>query len=230
VIGKGVREALPELAGQGYFEILDKVYASGEPFIGKALPIRLQRQADAPLEERLIDFIFQPVRDDHGQVTGVFIQGSDVTEAVKTTQALRESEQRLLQLANNIPHPAWMANPGGLVHWYNERWYEYTGLSRDKVGEWTWEQVVDPASLPDMLQRWQVSLATGVNYEMTAPIRSADGEYRVFSIRATPLRDADGHIIQWFGVNTDVTEIHRAQQALLTASRRKDDFLAMLAH
>src|SRR5690606_13635372 len=91
-------------------------------------------------------------------------------------------------------------------------------------------QVVDPASLPDMRQRWQASLATGVNYEVTAPIRSADGEYRVFSIRATPLRDANGHIIQWFGLNTDVTEIHRAQQALLTASRRKDDFLAMLAH
>jgi PAS domain S-box-containing protein len=230
VIGQGIREALPELAGQGYFEILDRVFASGEPFIGEALPVKLQRQPNSPLDERLLDFIFQPVKDRDGKVTGIFIQGSDVTEAVKAKQALTESEQRMRQLANTIPHLAWMANPDGSIHWYNDRWYEFTGLSEDKIGQWKWEDVIDPPYLQSIMERWGTSVATGVPYEFTGPVRSAKGEYRTFYMTASPLRDANGNIVQWFGINTDVTEIHKAQEELLAASRRKDDFLAMLAH
>lgn len=230
VIGQGVREALPELAGQGYFEILDRVFASGEPFIGEALPVKLQRQPNSPLDERLLDFIFQPVKDRDGKVTGIFIQGSDVTEAVKAKQALTESEQRMRQLANTIPHLAWMANPDGSIHWYNDRWYEFTGLSEDKIGQWKWEDIIDPPYLQSIMDRWGASVATGVPYEFTGPVRSAKGEYRTFYMTASPLRDANGNIVQWFGINTDVTEIHKAQEELLAASRRKDDFLAMLAH
>jgi PAS domain S-box-containing protein len=230
VIGQGVREALPELEGQGYFEILDRVFESGEPFIGEALPVKLQRQPNSPLDERLLDFIFQPVKNHEGKVSAIFIQGSDVTEAVKAQQALIESEQRLRQLANTIPHLAWMANPDGSIHWYNDRWYEFTGLSEEKIGQWKWEDVIDPPYLQSIMERWGTSVATGVPYEFTGPVRSVSGEYRTFYMTASPLRDANGNIVQWFGINTDVTEIHKAQEELLAASRRKDDFLAMLAH
>lgn len=230
VSGKAVRDALPELQTQGYFEILDQVYQSGEPFIGKALPVKLQRQPDAPLDERLLDFIFQPVKDSHGRVTALFIQGSDVTEAVKATQALRDSEERLRQLVNTIPHLAWVANPDGNIHWYNDRWYEFTGLPKEGIGRWRWEDVIAPSHVHSIKERWSKSISTGVPYEFTGPIRSVSGEYRTFHMRAAPLRDAHGNIVQWFGINTDVTETQQAQKELIAASRRKDDFLAMLAH
>jgi PAS domain S-box-containing protein len=89
VIGRTVREALPEIAGQGFFELLDRVYATGESYRGNAVPVTLQRTPDAPLEERLLDFIYQPVRDAAGTITGIFSEGYDVTQSrrVETRRA-----------------------------------------------------------------------------------------------------------------------------------------------
>ena len=100
VIGKPIRQALPELAGQGFFELLDRVYATGERHIGYASPVTLQRQpgaapTDAALEERLLDFIYQPVRNAVGAVVGIFVEGSDVTERERATAAVRENARRL---------------------------------------------------------------------------------------------------------------------------------------
>jgi len=229
LIGKRVSEALPEVQGQGFIELLDQVYRSGEPYVGRAVPVRLMR--DHRLEERFVDFIYQPLRDEAGAVRGIFVEGSDVTDAVRTTQALRESEQRLLQLANTIHHLAWISGPGGDVQWCNDRWYEFTGLHRCEgeapVG---WESIIHPDDLPRVLARWEQSLRTGTLYECEMRMRRVDGAWRLFFGRAAPVRDADGRVVQWFGTNTDITEARQARDALLDANRRKDEFLAMLAH
>jgi signal transduction histidine kinase/CheY-like chemotaxis protein/PAS domain-containing protein len=95
VIGKPIREALPEIAGQGLYELLDRVYQSGENFRGRALAVTLQRTRGAPPEERLLDFIYQPVRNAAGFVTGIFVEGTDVTESARARAALEENEARL---------------------------------------------------------------------------------------------------------------------------------------
>ncbi len=82
ITGKPIREALPELAGQGYFQFLDSVYATGEPHEGRASQVQLQRTPEAPLESRFLNFIYQPIRDADGAVAGIFVQGHDVTETV----------------------------------------------------------------------------------------------------------------------------------------------------
>lgn len=80
IVGLEVREALPELGDAEFFAILDRVYSTGEPYLGEGVTVRLQRTPGAPLEDRYVDFIFQPIRDEVGRVTGIFVQGSDVTE------------------------------------------------------------------------------------------------------------------------------------------------------
>ena len=100
IIGKPIRQALPELAGQGFFELLDRVYATGERHVGYASPVNVQHQPgavppDAALEERLLDFIYQPVRDAAGAVVGIFVEGTDVTERERATAAVRENARRL---------------------------------------------------------------------------------------------------------------------------------------
>ncbi|WP_201836048.1 PAS domain-containing sensor histidine kinase [Microvirga zambiensis] len=94
VIGQRVRDALPELEEQGVVAQLDQVYATGEPFTGRRMPVAFQRQADAPPETRYVDFVYQPVTDDQGQVSGIFAQGFDVTDQVEAEAAFRESEAR----------------------------------------------------------------------------------------------------------------------------------------
>ena len=99
LVGKPVREALPEIAGQGFYELLDRVYASGEAYVGRDIRVLLQRTPDAPAEERWIDFVYQPVLEDDGSVSGILAQGHDMTEqhqAVEELQRYRLQLERLL--------------------------------------------------------------------------------------------------------------------------------------
>lgn len=230
LLGKPVREALPELTGQGFYELLDTVYQSGEPYVGRAVPVQLRRPESDQLDEYYIDFLYQPIRDTSDRVTGIFIEGSDVTEVVTATQALRESERHLRQMANTLPHLAWLAEPDGRILWFNDRWYEYTGTTPEQMTGWGWQSLHDPEHLPSVLAYYQHCLKFGEPFEMSFPLRSASGEYRTFFTRTTPLRDKNGTILQWLGTNTDIHEIEKVQEELKAANRRKDEFLAMLAH
>jgi hypothetical protein len=80
LVGRPVRQALPELRGQGYYELLDHVYQTKEAFVGRMMPIRVQPKPGAPLEEHLIDFVYRPIEDASGRVTGLFVEGYDRTE------------------------------------------------------------------------------------------------------------------------------------------------------
>jgi signal transduction histidine kinase/ActR/RegA family two-component response regulator len=92
-LGRAVRDVFPELAGQGFFDLLDQVYATGEPFSAWAMPLRL---ADED-QDRFIDFLYQPIRNDDGAVTGIFVGGYDVTVQNRATVALRELNEALEQ-------------------------------------------------------------------------------------------------------------------------------------
>ncbi len=94
VVGRRARDVLPELEAQGTVSLLDTVYTTGEPFVGRQMPVVFQRQAGAPPETRYMDFVYQPMLDDRGEVTGIFAQGFDVTEQVQARTALGESEAR----------------------------------------------------------------------------------------------------------------------------------------
>lgn len=98
LVGLPVREALPELEGQMFFDLLDRVYSTGEPFVGRGVPIRLQRGRDGPYEEAFLNYMYQPVFDVAGNVTGIFIEGSDVTDLKKVEIELLEKDLQL-QLA-----------------------------------------------------------------------------------------------------------------------------------
>jgi PAS domain S-box-containing protein len=109
IVGKRARDALPEVDGQGFFELLDRVYQTGEPFVGHALPLRLQREAGGPLEERYLDFVYQPIRDANGAVAGIFVEGSDVTARKQIEDELRaanrQKDQFLAMLAHELRNP-----------------------------------------------------------------------------------------------------------------------------
>jgi PAS domain S-box-containing protein len=96
LLHKPIREALPELEGQGYYELLDQVYSTGEPYVAHGLPVKLKRGPEA-LEELLIDFVYQPIAGADDVVSGIFIQGSDVTEQYHAQQALEKKVQELNQ-------------------------------------------------------------------------------------------------------------------------------------
>jgi PAS domain S-box-containing protein len=168
--------------------------------------------------------------DEHGTATVVFGIIADITERKRGEAAAAEMEVHFHPLADELPEIAWMARPDGWIYWFNRRWHEYTGLSQGEAEGWGWRQVNDPALVPTIVARWQHSVATGEPYEMVVPLRGTDGRWRQFLSRAVALRDNDGQIIHWFGVNADITAQTEAEQALKLADQRKDEFLATLAH
>jgi PAS domain S-box-containing protein len=98
IIGKPVRLALPELEGQGFFELLDRVYQTGEAFVGEALPLAIRPPAGGPAEQRYIDFVYQPIVGEDGAMVGIFSQGSDVTERVLAQRRLQDKQVELEQM------------------------------------------------------------------------------------------------------------------------------------
>lgn len=106
LIGMPVRAALPELEGQGFFELLDQVFATAQPFVGRALPITVQREPGGASETRYVDFVYQPIMDADGKITAIFVQGNDVSQE-------KISEHRLQHLAThdaltNLPNYAYV--------------------------------------------------------------------------------------------------------------------------
>lgn len=95
LVGKPVRQALPEIEGQGFFELLDNVYQTGEAFTGSNVKVNVQRQVDQALEERFIDYVFLPLRDISGKVSGILVHGVDLTDRKLAEDALRRVASEL---------------------------------------------------------------------------------------------------------------------------------------
>ncbi len=156
--------------------------------------------------------------------------GGVVAEHKRTEEALRESEARFRQLAEAMPQIVWVARPDGYTYYCNRRWYDYTGLTSEESVGYGWADRLHPDDRQRSLDRWNEAARTGEPYEIDYRIRAADGSYRWFLGRALPARDSAGRVLRWFGTCTDVDDKRRAEEALKEGDRRKDAFLAMLAH
>jgi len=233
LVGLPLRQALPELANQGYFEWLDRVYSSGEPFVGQGLPAHLQRTPGGPLETVRTDFVFQALRDVHGQVQGVFMQGQDITgEVLAQDQALAHAA-RFQQLTHSLPNQVWTADPQGRLDWCNAQTAQYSGQPESALLGTGWTRIVHPDDLPGAAAAWQAALTTQSPYLVAFRLRRHDGAYRWHIARAQPLRNPQGELSQWVGTNTDIDDQRQAQDLLANLNselaRRVDERSAELA-
>ncbi|HEX2198121.1 MAG TPA: ATP-binding protein [Burkholderiales bacterium] len=158
--------------------------------------------------------------------------------------ALREREAEFRTLANAISQMAWMADTQGRRYWYNQRWYEFTGLRPDESLGLGWYLAYHPDQRATLVASQAAKFGQGQSWEETVRLRRRDGEYRWFLARAMPVRGEDGTILRWVGTETDITEQKEAQlerERLLDreqaarkeaerAARARDDMLAIVAH
>ena len=133
VIGKPVAEALPEILEQGFVAMLDRVYATGEPYVGTDVRITFRQRPSAALGERYIDFVCLPLRGPDGAVTGILAHGIDLTDRKRAEQALRASEMRVRLATDAAGLGVWAWQPAiDRVTWENERPQHIFGLAADE--------------------------------------------------------------------------------------------------
>lgn len=167
------------------------------------------------------------------------------------TRRLREREAEFRALANSIPQMAWIADADGRRYWYNDRWYEFTGLRPDQSLGLGWRLALHPDHRVRVYDVQASATARADPWEYTVPLRRKDGAYRWFLVRAMPFRTGDGKATRWFGTDTDITERLDAERTLSEneaqlrmalaheqsargeaerATRARDDVLAIVAH
>ncbi|MEO8384191.1 MAG: PAS domain S-box protein [Betaproteobacteria bacterium] len=214
VIGKPLAAALPELADQHFARLLDTVYKSGEAYVGRKIKAMLQVTRDAPLEERFVDFVYQPVKDADGEVTGIFVEGVDVTEHIRAVTAEQENEEQFRSLAEAVPMQVWAADAEGSLYWFNARVYADTGAEPGALNGANWGQVLHPDDLPTATETWARALKDGERYETEFRIWNNERQsFRWHLVRAQPVCAGD-RVLRWIGTNTDIQDQKLAAREL----------------
>lgn len=229
VVGRTVREAFPELAGQGLHEQLDAVYRTGQPFQADAAPVLVNVTPGGPAQQLYLNFVYQPLWDDAGGVTGIFCEGFDVSERVRAHADLQRTQDWLqegLQAAQMVA-----------FEWdFATRLVKYSHNSPQVLGYSDGRQEAGFASVhPDDRARLDQAVSAairglGLYHEVVRRIRPDTGAVIWTDTRGRVYGDESGKPAYMRGIMIDVTERIRSEQALTEANRRKDEFLAMLAH
>ncbi len=165
-----------------------------------------------------------PFAEEFARLAAIAVDNARLFEGQIAARARAEaSEETFRTFIDNLPELAWTAQPDGFIDFYNRRWYEYTGTTFEEMQGWGWEKVHDPVLLPQVVERWKASLATGEPFEMEFPLLGSNGLPRWFLTRVTPLRDKRGAVVRWFGTNTDVDDIRSARALAAEIALQSND-------
>ena len=132
----------------------------------------------------------------------------------RAERALQESEQNFSTVVNAIPQLCWMTDAEGRPVWFNQRWYDYTGMKPDAIDRELFDRLQDPRTMGEVRERWRHSVENALPFEMIFPLKGADGGFRTFLTRALPVKSDAGEVVRWFGTSTDVSAQHDAEEAL----------------
>ena len=148
-----------------------------------------------------------PLRDEQGHVVKWYGVSVDIEDRKRA-----ESQSR--ELIDAIPQQIWSGLPDGTIDYCNNRWRSYAGLALEDLRGHGWQTMLHPEDRDRVLRDWHESVVSGTPYEQEERHRGADGTYRWFLARGVPLRDAEGHIVRWYGTNTDIEDRKQAEEEL----------------
>lgn len=225
LVGKTVRETLPELVEQGFLNVLDRVYTTGEPYFGNELLINISRASGTPPIKGFFNFIFQPIRTLSGNIDGILIHAVDVTEQVRTRQTVLASQQRL-ELAQQAAHIGtfeWDI-PNNNIFWTPELEALYGLPPRGFEGKYeNWARRVHPDDLESAEANIQAAIQGGPAYNAEFRVLWPDESLHWVVGKGEIYYDGKQEPQRMIGINMDITERKELEQ-------RRDDFISMASH
>ena len=205
LVGLRLAQAFPEAFEQGFNALLDGVYASGLPYVGQGVPVKLGKSAGFAAREIIVDFMYQPLLDAQGRIDGIFVQGHDVT-------AQHRAQQALQAFSDSIPAIAWVVSPDGLLERFNAQWYDYTGTSPEQAVGRGWVTCIHPDDQEIARAAWQRARNDNKAWHVEYRLRRKDGAYRLFLVRVVAQLDPTGAVQRWFGTTIDIEDARQAEK------------------
>lgn len=241
VVGLTVRQALPEVEGQGFFELLDSVYKSGETFTGTDMAVLLQRDPDKPLEKRFIDFVYIPLKDAEGVITGILVHGIDQTERKQSEMVLAEREEQLRLALDAADIGLWDVDVERERLFWPARVKAMFGISPDKhVSMKDYYDGLHPDDRELTLTSYTNATDPNLRTQYDAEYRTIgkeDNVIRWVAARGRGIFNEANQCVRVIGTAIDITQrkaneeaLRESEERLRESDRRKDEFLAMLAH
>ena len=215
VLDKPAFDVLPELLEQGFKELLDNVYHTGERFVADELPINLKR--NGKLEAAFMKFVYEPLKEADGTVSGVMTLAHEITDQVIAKKRIEESEKQFRQMAELMPQKVWTSDAGGNKNYFNKTLLNYAGKSFEELKGSGWQKIIHPDDWEDNKAIWEESISTGKDYVAENRLLREDGKYLWHLTQAVALKSEDGKIKTWVGSKTEIQE-QKEQKAELEKS------------
>ena len=222
ILDKSVREALPELVEQGFYELLEEVFQHGKPFSGTAMPVTLQSVPGGPAEVKFVDFVYQPVVDPDGRIIGIFVQGSDVTDRVMAERAVQATARQSRQILDSAIDYAIIALGlnGHILSW-NEGAHRIFGWTEEEVQGRHWDMLFTDEDRKEgkAQEAMDAAMAFGTAHHERWHVRKSGDRFWANG-EINPLRDGEGRPVGLVKVLRDRTDEYLANEALAEAEAR----------
>ncbi|WP_084060897.1 PAS domain-containing sensor histidine kinase [Kaistella solincola] len=222
VIGKKLEEAVPELDGQPFIDILRNIFRTGEPYMATEDAVDLE--VDGKLQRFYYSFSYRPLRDSSGKIYAIWNSAMDVTELVQSRIKAQNTEQEYRDLAEAMPHIVWTTDLENKLVYYNKNLINFLNLKEDEIDSFDFSAVIHPEDLIKFKDVWEKSTMEHKFFEMEFRLYSPEkNDFVWFLNRATPVLDENGNLRQWIGTSTNIDEFK-------TLSAQKDTFLGIASH
>lgn len=225
ILGRDFREALPEDLANSRYARLREAASVG--------PIQFEDQRDGIIFEHM----FYPVRDPDGCVGRVAAFSRDITQRKRAEQALRDSERIYRAIGESINFGVWICAPDGRNIYASESFLKLVGLTQEQCSNFGWGDVLHPDDAERTIAAWQDCVKSGGNWDIEHRFRGTDGQWHPVLARGVPVKNDQGEITCWAGINLDIgrlkqveNDLRKRESALAAADRQKSEFLAVLSH
>lgn len=205
LVGKTVAEAFELEDVAPFVGLLDQVYNTGVPFIGNETYFAIA-DVNGDLQDTWLDFGYHPYRDENGNVRGVLAVATDVTSQVLSKKLIEKTGEEFKLIANHMPQIVWNADAKGVLDYFNDVWFNYSGSTYAENAQNGWLKFLHPEDVTSTQKNWTHSLSTAENYTNEFRLLKSDGSYRWHIARAYPIKNESGAITRWIGTNTDIHE------------------------
>jgi PAS domain S-box-containing protein len=219
-VGMPVRAALPELSGQGFYELLDTVYRTGESFHGIAMPVMLARQPGAPLEQRYIDQVCMALRDADGRISGILVHGVDQTHRVQAELALHASHERFEKIVSQAATGVIELDPQGRILLANQKFCQMVGRTEAELLGTRVEDITAPQSRADTLEALARLKAGDGSVALDKYYLRSDDTLMPATSSVNALRGPDGQFQGLVAIVLDTTESKRVEEQLRASEER----------